>query len=41
MDALSQTQKPVIRVTLGENLHEYSLSVANNGPMMSGGASSP
>ena len=34
MDALSQTQKPVIRVTLGENLHEYSLSVANNGPMI-------
>ena len=34
MDALSQTQKPVIRVTLGENLHEYSLSVVNNGPMI-------
>lgn len=34
MDALSQTQKPVIRVALGENLHEYSLSVANNGPMI-------
>ena len=34
MDALAQTAQPVIRVALGENLHEYSLCVANNGPMI-------
>lgn len=34
MDALSGTPQPAVRVALGENLQEYSLSVANNGPMI-------
>lgn len=34
MDALTGTAQPVLRVSLGENLQEYSLSVSNNGPMI-------
>lgn len=34
MDALAGTAQPVLRVSLGENLQEYSLSVSNNGPMI-------
>lgn len=34
MDALAGTPQPAVRVALGENLQEYSLSVANNGPMI-------
>ena len=34
MDALAQTPRPSIRVGLGEDLHAFSLCVANNGPMI-------
>ncbi len=32
MDALKETPDPRVQVSLSENLHEYALSVANNGP---------